>query len=682
MDKFAYLKERIKKNFKENKVLLFVFIAIWIATIAVTLFSYNKTLGKQSIGNEGAQEVVEITKTTTIKQQLLVEDFEDCENICLKFATYARKNNSGNLYIKVVGNNSKKEYLNQTVDVSKLIDNNFVTYDLNEKLESKNDTHITITITSDCEDGKTVGIYCSSNDVFLDNDLLIDNEKVEGDLSARLLKQNDELSAFYKTIIIFTIVTFTLIILLVLLVNPKLEVLFTIMALVFGLIFLVIITPMSVPDETAHYEYSFQLSNMIMGEKNHLVFDEEYQNYGSFAGHFNISAAYIRLVEKINKPLSLDNKTVVMLNDIKDSYITPFIPQALGITLARILELNMLKTFYLGRLFNLIFYVACVYIAIKNTPIHKTLFGVIATLPMLIQQAASYSYDCFINGLSLIVIAYVLRWIYQKEEISVKQLVPVFIVNLLIAPIKVVYGLFSFLFWFVPEERFGSKKKRIIYTLIVTAPAMYELCTLLLPLIIRIFRKFFEKVVYADIGESTYDYAPQYSEDDVYSFSDVINNPGEAIEIFVRTLRYNLKFWFYGAFGRTLSGSTLVVPMTIIYMIIGVVFAASLRSEPFVESNLFKVVSVLFCVFAGIMMVGGMLISWTPVNQDIIDAYGGPIIQGIQGRYFSPLLPYVFIVFNNKKINISEKFDKYIIGIYLVLIFEVIVYVLSYTFVN
>ena len=113
MNKFESLKERIKKNFKENKVLLFVFVAIWIATIIITLTFYNNTLGKQSVGNEGSQYVVELTKTSIIRQEIAVNEIEDTESICIKFATYAR-NNSGNVFVNVVGSDSKKEYLNKS----------------------------------------------------------------------------------------------------------------------------------------------------------------------------------------------------------------------------------------------------------------------------------------------------------------------------------------------------------------------------------------------------------------------------------------------------------------------------------------------------------------------------------------------------------------------------------------
>ena len=81
-------------------------------------------------------------------------------------------------------------------------------------------------------------------------------------------------------------------------------------------------------------------------------------------------------------------------------------------------------------------------------------------------------------------------------------------------------------------------------------------------------------------------------------------------------------------------------------------------------------------------MVGGMLISWTEVDQEIIEDYGGPIIQGIQGRYFSPFLPYLFPILSNRKIKIPKKFDQYMIYVFVLLVFEVVVYVLSYTFLN
>ena len=690
-DRFAKLIERIKTNFNKNRLLNSGLIIAWILVVVLTLQFNRDALGKLSSGNEFFDSYVELTKDTLIQEKAPVE--EGADTVAVKMATYARRN-AGTIHISVKGSDSGSVYAEKDINVRNVDDNAFVRIPLSEELHRDKDKMILIELSSDGEEGKSVGVYYSSIKVFEGSELAINGEVQEGDLTLRYLVKSEELTSFYHIVITWAVITFSLIFFMVLLVKPRYEVIFTLMAVAFGLTFILIITPMSPPDETVHYEYSFQLSNYMMG-KDHLYFDEEYQNYGDFAGHFNVSAAYVRFIKKFNRPLSLDNKIVKMKFDIEESYKTCFIPQALGITVARLLNWNMLRTFYLGRLFNLTFYVFCVYIAIKKTPVHKLLFGIMATLPIFIQQAASYSYDCFINGLAFVLIAFLLKWMHQEETIDRKEFIFVFICSLLIAPIKVVYGLFVFLYWFVPAERYGSKRNKIIGTLILTTPPIFEVSVLLFPLIFRIVRKAFEKLTEARITTKVYmagkpglanakygPVIPLLEGDDYYSFSYATDHPIEMLEIFIRTVRVFLKPWFYGSIGRALSGNSLILPTSIVHGLLGLLIAASLREEDHQESIWFKIISFLLCVFAGFMMCGGMLVSWTEINQDIIEDFGGPVIQGIQGRYFSPLLPYVFILINNKKIKLPKWIDDYVILVFMAIVFEVVVYVLSYTFVN
>nr|MBQ4453639.1 DUF2142 domain-containing protein [Clostridia bacterium] len=682
-NKWNELKDRVKENFKNNKIVIIALLAIWIFAVIFTLFFYKDTLGKISTGNEFSDNVVELCEDTRVDQ--ILPSIEGSDAIAIKFATYARKNN-GSFDIEVQGVKSGTVYAQKTIKANSLQDNAFLTVALNQKLDPNTDPQIRVLLNSQSDLGQGAGVYYSNLKAYEGSTLKINDEIQEGDLSLRFMNENDDLKLFYQIVITWVIVTFTFIVLLILLVKPRYEVLFTVIAICFGLTLWLIITPMSVPDETIHYEYSLQLSNKLMGSKDHLMIDDEYLNYGAMAGHLNISAAYERFIQKINRPLRLDNVESRMAFDIDESYHICFVPQALGITLGRLLKLNMLRTFYLGRLFNLAFYVICVYLAIKKTPVHKLLFGILATLPIFMQQAASFSYDCYINGLTFVIIAFLMKWMFSDEPITRKEFVFVFIVNLLIAPIKVVYGLFSFLYWFVPEHRFGSKKNKIIAILVVTAPAMYELTVLLFPLIFRIVRKIFENLFMRPVNaETLYSMTmklPLTLEGETYTFADVMYDPLFAIEIILRTIRYNLKTWFYGSFGRALSGNTLILPTTIVHMLLGLLVCASLREEEHMEPVIFRVVVLLLCVFGGLMMVGGMLISWTEVDQEVIEDFGGPMIQGIQGRYFSPFLPYLFPILSNKKIKISKKFDQYMLFAFVVLVFEVVVYVLSYTFMN
>lgn len=693
MDKLNKLLERVKENYKKNRIVVSVLLLLWVIAVFATLFAYKDSLGKISTGIEAYDNVVELVDGVKVEETVSVVEGSDA--ICIKMATYARKN-SGTFNVKVIGTKSKTIYADKTINIANLQDNAFVVIALNEKLDPTKDSVIQIVMESECVAGNAAGVYYSNIKAYDGSVLKIGNRIQEGDLSVRFMSENEDLHLFYLIIISWVITTFTIIVLLILLVKPRYEILFTVIAICFGLTFWLIITPMSVPDETIHYEYSFQLSNYIMGEKDHMMFDEEYQNYGAMAGHLNISAAYERFMKRIGRPLSLRNKNVKMRFDINESYKTCFVPQALGITVARLMKLNMLQTFYLGRLFNLAFYVVCVYIAIKNAPVHRLLFGVLATLPIFMQQAASFSYDCFINGLTFVIIAYMMKWIHDDKPIEKKDFIIAFIANLLIAPIKVVYSLFSLMYWFVPENRFGSKKNKIIGTLIITAPAMYELIVLLAPLTFRVFRKIFEHIfvtasvarVYAEevtnnVNKMLNEHIiPYHADGEIYTFSYVTDHPLEMLELFARTVRYSLKTWFYASFGRALSGNTLILPTWIVHSLLAILVACSIREERTAESVWFKIITIITCIFAGLMMVGGMLISWTEVEQVVIEDYGGPIIQGIQGRYFSPLLPYLFLIPHNKKIKISQKFDSYILYIFVLLVFEVVVYVLSYTFMN
>ncbi len=679
-EKVKELKNRVIENYRKNRIMVILALIAWIFVVAFTLYSYRDTLGRISTGNEASDQVIELSEGVTLKTVIPVE--EDAEAAAIKFATYARRNN-GSFDVRITGSDSKKVYVEKTIKVSSLQDNAYVSFGLGEKLDPARDSRLEIELSSDCDKGQGAGVYYSDLKIFENSILDINGEVQEGDLSLRFLKQSEELKLFYRIVISFVIFTFTVTILMVLLIKPRYEVLFTWIAISFGLTFLLIITPMSVPDETTHYEYSFQLSNYMMGQKDHMYFDETYQDYGAMAGHQNVAASYERFIKKINKPLSLKGRKVKMKFDINESYITCFVPQALGITTARLLKWNMLRTFYLGRLFNLVFYVICLYMAVKNTPVHKLLFGILATLPIFMQQAASFSYDCFINGLTLVIISFLMKWMFGSEQISRKDLIIVLIASILIAPVKVVYGLFMFLYWFVPAERFGGMKNKIINVMIVTAPAIYELTALLFPLIFRIVRKVFENVFALTIYAETAGTATPFAEGgEIYTFSYVMAHPLEAIELILRTIRYSLKPWFYASFGRALSGNSLILPTYLVHSLLALLVLSSLREESDSVSLIFRIVVLLICIFGGLMMVGGMLVSWTEVNQEVIEDFGGPIIQGVQGRYFSPFLPYLFICLNNGKIRLPKKLDPVFLFTFVVLVFEVVVYVLSYTFLS
>lgn len=685
MRKLNIDKRKIVNNIKNNKLLLIVFLVIWIAIAGITLDKYSSSLGMKSFGNNcDTNQVLEIDKNTTLVETAELE--YEAKSISIKFATFAR-NNNGNVYIKVEGINTNKIYLDTSVSADNVLDNTFMSFNLNETVDNIKDPSVIITLTSDSENSTCIGVYYSgkafTNSIFKNNDVEID-----GDLKVRFQREDEILGKFNTQILTLLLVSFTIAIL-VLIFSSKFENIFTVLTIIFGIVFMIVMTPMSPPDEQKHYEYSYQLSNFIMGKSDdYMKIEHEYQDYSYCIGHMNSSSYYERLEESINKKyIHNDHYEVIDEgNDIKEAtYYLCYIPQAIAITIGRLLSLNFFGVFYGGRLFNLLFYAMCVYFAIKKTPMHKLLFGIIATMPIFIQQAASYSYDSCLNGLMLIIAAFLFDWMNKEGTISNKEIIELLLVILFVTPLKRVYSLFVFCFAFVPYEKFGSKKRKVIALLIEFIPLSLFLVNFFLPYISKFFRNLNEaqNIQFAinlnnnliSNGDTvSTNIVEQTSQKRLYYISHITRNIGETFNLYLFTIKNCMKTWFYEALGKTLSGVSLVLPLDLSHFMSYIVLAAALIKENYVTPIKVRVSFVLICAAIGIFVMTGMLLTWTYIGDEII--------QGMQGRYFSPLLFFAMTIINNPKIYLPKNTNKYIVYAQIIMMFETIIYVLSYTFVN
>ena len=125
MNKFKELWQRIKENFKKNKVVFFVFIVIWILVVTLTINANNSTLSKKSEGNQYDDYVLEINKGNSIKEILPIN--QDSTDLAFKIATYKR-NNNGNLKVVVTGLDSKSIYASIVTNVKEIQDNAFFSF--------------------------------------------------------------------------------------------------------------------------------------------------------------------------------------------------------------------------------------------------------------------------------------------------------------------------------------------------------------------------------------------------------------------------------------------------------------------------------------------------------------------------------------------------------------------------
>lgn len=214
--------------------------------------------------------------------------------------------------------------------------------------------------------------------------------------------------------------------------------------LICGIAFCFANPPLQVPDETVHYQRSYAIS---MGR-----FDFDYDRgypadvmafLRSFPGAWTntITSYWVELepnTQEITKAGSSANHPIKVRGNHREwmglqfeeyqrqkhlpqesgnepimFQILPFLPQAIGIFIARLFGGDALICLYAGRIMNLLGYTALCWLALKNCKRYQTVFTGMMLLPLSVYLAASLSYDAMLLGLYYLTASY-----YCKDEIK------------------------------------------------------------------------------------------------------------------------------------------------------------------------------------------------------------------------------------------------------------------------
>lgn len=165
--------------------------------------------------------------------------------------------------------------------------------------------------------------------------------------------------------------------------------------------------------------------------------------------------------EKIN------HTSILIVSAFEQNPFYGYLPQAIGMVVAKLLDLNVIWLMWLGRIFNLICYAGLISLAVKKAPVLKIPLLVVACIPISLYQAASLSIDSMIIGLGILSVGYFL-YMYkaEKNSLDTKEVVKFSILCLLLGLCKLPYLAFIFLLILVPTDNFKKGKKIIPYIII------------------------------------------------------------------------------------------------------------------------------------------------------------------------------------------------------------------------
>lgn len=418
---------------------------------------------------------------------------------------------------------------------------------------------------------------------------------------------------------------------------------FLVVSILFGVAFVFITPPFQVADEPHHFFRSYQVSEGGLIPEIHREPGGKVTKIGGVIPNSIYKIHIETYSRKKDKRVDLDKHIFSLLDIPLNPHIrsyhsfsniarypfVPYVPQAIGIALGRIIGFCPLLLMYLGRLANLAVWVFLVYASIRIIPTGRWVLFLAALTPMSLFTAASLSGDTATNGLSFLFIALMMRYgLDGGAQLTLRGKVLIYALGVLLALCRTPYFLVVFLFLIVPADRFGSRTGYWAFfgSLIAVVIALnvgWQMMT--------------DLDVYTHLG----------SRKGVSSHDQIrliLADPLNYAEVMLRTFWKGKLGLLRSHFG-VLGWLNIRVPRLLLYLYASVLMVTAVMDgsgavavRPFQRIVIFGVfLGMTAIIFTALYAIG------TPV--------GAPTIRGLQGRYFIAFSPLFYLAFNNRLVG-------------------------------
>ena len=420
----------------------------------------------------------------------------------------------------------------------------------------------------------------------------------------------------------------------------SLQVLTVLMLAVLGVLYLFVFTPNSVPDEPIHYRTAYHLSNKMMfdfGDQDSALNMRQEDVMYMEKTPTMLSSRHYNQVSKDNYLFCKNKEVITTAYGYMENKTLVYIPAATGITLGRLIGLSGYWTYQLGRLFNFIMFAVFIFFAIKLMPFGKIAVSAISLIPMNMHIMASFSYDAFTTGGVILLFAYIMHLMYDDKKIGFKALSILAIMIALIIPQKVVYIGVAALVLLLPKEKFKLPKWHFAFKCLLGLCAVGGIFILQLNNAPKL------------VSDSV-----SYSPDTAgYSMQYIFTHLPEIVVMLFRTLCNKTEFYLKSMvafFGWFQIDTPWYLVMPVFFFVALSFMRKSDEPEPLPFTEKLYSIILFLAVFLLIELL--LLIDHTP--------FGSLNIEGVQGRYFIPALPLIFLAIRNNLITVSKNIDDVI----------------------
>lgn len=432
--------------------------------------------------------------------------------------------------------------------------------------------------------------------------------------------------------------------------------LFVVLALFFGVLTIFIIPPLFANDEIVHFPRAYQVQQgklwaERLGANDYggymplqiKQFNDAYREQVQSQQVDNEKLEGIkeqyrseRLVSTQLEPLAFTSATLSAGWD--------YLPPALGIRLARMMNLPLNWYVYMGRIFSLLTYILLAYFAIKYMPIGKRFLVVIALLPTSLVQAGTIGMDGLVNGLSWLIIALTFAVLVKKLAVTPKLLAVILFLALYLATTKQGYVPLAALPLIWSARLFPFDQKRVWIWRVFFAGAL-------------LFTSLWYLGVTSPIAEVIHlVQRPGLHVNEADQLHYIFQHPLQFLGmIFVQPFTLWAASIYAGIVG-VLTNKLIYLPLPMIvllFVMLGITCFHKEREHVAGRDRLYVLVSSTGVFLTTFILINlALYLSFTRVGFDRV--------EGLQGRYFLPLLPLLGIVLHTAMprlfLKIPDKF--------------------------
>lgn len=623
------------------KFITFLIMLVIIIILELLLVNYKADINDKFYyaGNvlQESNEVLKEVNEGTLVEQKFIASSDNLQKIYLNFESYKDDKNCGGTVLIGIKDSNGAVIKETEIQRNVIRENSIYKFSFKKQKKSQGQEY-TVYIKFKSRENYETFYSLKMNPNSLENwNLFINGETQSSNLCMQdMYKNNKEYLAFVAVSVLVVVLVIGISICLFKKKEISIEKAFIRIIPIIGIMMLLGIPILRGHDELYHWYRCYEVStgHLTTGLENGV---EGTEMPGSviqiFPGWKDVT--YQKVWEKSDVKID-KNDTGILDSATSAVYcFVQYVPQAIGIIIARIFTNRMLIIAYFARFFNLIISVLILYYAIKLMPFGKKIMFIPMLIPIFIECIATVSPDALTTSISFLYIAYILNIVFnENKKVGKKESIVLFILSIIVALCKIVYLPLVGLMLIIPKEKYEGKNYKNKYKNILIIGAIAIAANLIWLKISSKYLALFTE------GDST------------FQVMEILKHPVKYIQILLYSIDLNGMTYIRTLFGGQLGWDEVInlnsiVPYTLFILCIIITVIDNDVKKRF---NIKQQIIIAFIVIAIIGLIfTSLFVQWT--------AIGSTGIAGVQGRYFIPILPLIMLLIGNN-IKIFNKYKE------------------------